>query len=131
MDFKLFAPHLDKVELVGSWSDAPITMHKDQSGTWRAEVDLPDGQYSYKFRLKSLSPFMEGRVVEVTDPQARRIDPQNSEASVIVLRDGQDRTTAPDYPWQHDQVPLPQDDELVIRPGGERGGADAGAGFPG
>lgn len=114
MDFKLFAPHLDKVELVGSWSDKPITMHKDQSGTWRAEVDLPDGQHSYKFRLKSLSPFMEGRVVEVTDPQARRIDPQNSEASVIVLRDGQDRTTAPDYPWQHDQVPLPQDDELVI-----------------
>ncbi|HEU4742781.1 MAG TPA: alpha-amylase family glycosyl hydrolase [Meiothermus sp.] len=114
MEFKLFAPHLEKVELVGSWSDEPVAMHKDQSGTWRAEVDLPEGRHCYKFRLKSLSPFMEGRVVEVTDPQARMVDPQSGEASVIILRDGQDLTTAPDYPWQHDHVPLPQDDELVI-----------------
>jgi 1,4-alpha-glucan branching enzyme len=89
-------------------------MHKDNQGRWHAEVDLPDGRHCYKFRLKSLSPFMLGETVEITDPQARMIDPQNGDASVIVLHDGRDVTTAPDYAWQHDDKPLPQDNELFI-----------------
>lgn len=112
--FHLFAPYSEAVELVGSWSDQPIPMHKGDKGRWYAEVDLPDGRHCYKFRLKSLSPFMLGETVEITDPQARMIDPQNGDASVIVLRGSKDVTTAPDYAWQHDDKPLPQDNELTI-----------------
>jgi 1,4-alpha-glucan branching enzyme len=112
MDFQLFAPHVERVELIGSWLKDPVSMQKDETGTWRTSSDVPDGRNTYRFRLPSQSPFNEGKTVEVTDPFARVIDESDHDAGVIVFKDGQDVTTA--YDWQHDDKPLPQDDELVI-----------------
>ena len=112
--FSLFAPYSEGVQLVGSWSDEPVAMGKDDKGYWHAEVDLPDGRHCYKFRLKSLSPFMSGQTVDITDPMARMIDENNDDASVVILQGGKDITTAPDFAWQHDDKPLPQDNELSI-----------------
>jgi len=114
ISFQLFAPYSKRVELIGSWSDQPIPLHRDPKGYWRVELELPDGRHGYKFRLPSLSPFMLGEVVEIPDPQARLVDPQNGDAAVRVVREGRDVTTAPDYAWQHDDVPLPQDNELIL-----------------
>jgi 1,4-alpha-glucan branching enzyme len=112
MDFQLFAPHVERVELIGSWLKTPELMKKDDTGTWRTSSDVPEGRNTYKFRLPSQSPFNDGKTVEVTDPFARVVDESDHDAGVVVLKDGQDVTTA--YEWQHDDKPLPQDDELVI-----------------
>ena len=114
MDFALFAPHVASVELVGSWTDQPIPMEKDAGGEWRTSVELADGAHRYRFRLPSLSPFMNGATVDVTDPRARRVDEWDGDASLIVIEGGKDVTTEPQFAWQHDDVPLPQDHELVI-----------------
>lgn len=112
MEFQLFAPHVERVELIGSWLAEPAPMTKDETGTWRSSSEVPDGRNTYQFRLPSRSPFLEGQTVEVTDPFARVVDESNHDAGVIVLENGQDVTTA--YVWQHDDKPLPQDDELVL-----------------
>ena len=114
MDFSLFAPHLASVELVGSWSNEPIPMERDESGDWRVAVDLADGAHHYRFRLQSLSPFMNGATVDVTDPKSRLVDEWHGDASVVIIEAGRDVTTDPDFVWQNDDVPLPQDHELVI-----------------
>ena len=110
--FSLFAPHLEGVSLVGSWLEEATPMTRDTDGHWRLEADVPDGRHTYRFRLRSLSPFMAGQEVEVTDPLARMVDETADDAAVIVIEGGEDVTVA--YDWQHDDQPLPQDDELVI-----------------
>ncbi len=112
IDFQLFAPHIERAELVGSWLKEPVEMTRDDTGTWRTSSELPDGRHCYKFRLPSLSPFNQGKTVEITDPFARLIDEQNHDAGVIVIQGGHDATTA--FDWHHDDKPLPQDDELVL-----------------
>jgi len=89
-------------------------MEKDEGGEWRTSVDLTNGTHRFRFRLPSLSPFMNGETVEITDPRARIVDEWVGDASVIIVEGGRDVTTAPDFAWQHDDVPLPQDHELVI-----------------
>ena len=114
MEFSLFAPTLSDVQLIGSWSDAPVQMTKDGAGEWRAGVELPDGRHSYRFRLESRSSFMNGAILDVTDPRARLIDDRNGDASIVLVRGGRDVTTDPEFPWRHDDVRLPQDHELII-----------------
>lgn len=111
-EFVLFAPYLESVDLVGSWLPNPTPMQRDESGNWRIQLELPDGRHSYKFRLASLSPFMSGQMVDVTDPLAVCIDETADDAAVLEIKDGADVTLA--YDWQHDDQPLPQDNELVI-----------------
>lgn len=112
IEFRLFAPYVESVTLVGSWSKRTKKMEKDACGVWHAKARLKDGEYRYKFRLKSLSPFMQGQTVEITDPLARRVDEMQDDAGVLIIRDGMDVTT--EYTWQHDDVFLAQDNELVI-----------------
>lgn len=114
MHFSLFAPHQDWVELVGSWLEMPLPLQKDDQGTWHLETAVPDGYHCYKFCLMSLSPFSYGEIVDITDPLARVVDESNDDASILLVLDGKDVTTAPDFQWQHDDKPLPQDNELVI-----------------
>jgi 1,4-alpha-glucan branching enzyme len=50
--FKLFAPHADKVALVGSfngWDAKKSPMKKDAKGTWSKSLELAPGSYEYKF----------------------------------------------------------------------------------
>ena len=110
--FSLFAPYVETVELVGSWTEHSLVLKREDSGHWRLETALPDGRHTYRFRLRSLSPFMNRAVVEVTDPLARMVDETQGDAGVIVVKDGLEVTTA--FDWQHDDHPLPQDNQLVI-----------------
>jgi 1,4-alpha-glucan branching enzyme len=89
-------------------------MVKDGGGEWHASVDLPDGTHRYRFRLPSLSPFMNGATVDITDPRSRIVDEWDGDASVVIIEGGRDVTTVPDFAWQHDDVQLPQDHELII-----------------
>ncbi|GAB4458456.1 MAG: alpha-amylase family glycosyl hydrolase [Armatimonadaceae bacterium] len=97
---------------MGSWAKRALRMEKDEKGWWHFCAHVPDGTHTYKFRLKSLSHFMKGETVFITDPLARRVDESQDDAAVIVIENGKDVTTT--YDWQHDDVPLPQNDKLVI-----------------
>jgi 1,4-alpha-glucan branching enzyme len=114
MEFSLFAPTVDSVEIIGSWSEIPLTMDCADDGWWRAEVELANGRHTYHFRLPSKSWFHEGEVIEIADPRGRMIDQGDQDYSVIVIENGVDVTTDPGFEWKHDGEPLPQDHELII-----------------
>jgi len=113
IEFSLFAPYNEEVALVGSWNNwQPIPMTKGKDGTWRVSVPLDDGNYEYKFDVKSLSYFARDQVVRVTDPRALCISQDGNDNACITVRQGQVIVTT--YQWQHDNVPLPTNDQLVI-----------------
>ncbi len=111
--FKLFAPYNKKVALIGNWNGSePIPMKRNKKGEWQAEVELPDGQHEYKFQLVSNSDFAKGKTITVTDPEAVQLSADGREYAVVTVRDGKPVLTT--YEWQHDDVPLPPNEQLVI-----------------
>ena len=111
--FALFAPYNPAVQLMGDFNDwQPTDMTRQDDGWWVTEVQLPDGEHHYKFHVQSLSPWATGQWVDVGDPRATRVDSMAGETSVIRVVDGQVRQD--DYVWQHDDKPLPADEDLVI-----------------
>lgn len=113
VEFSLFAPYNKGVKLIGSWNAwKPVSMKKDQGGTWRANVRLPDGDYEYKFELVSKSYFMDGQRVAISDPKAGEVTLDARENSIVRVRGGQRVFTT--YTWEHDDTPLPSNAELVI-----------------
>ncbi len=113
IEFKLFAPYNSAAFLKGCFSDwQDLPMEKDSDGYFRVNVGLGDGVYYYKFCLQSQSWFLaENSWVEITDPYATEID-DATQNSVLRIKEG-DRIIDT-YLWQHDDQPLPADDELVI-----------------
>jgi 1,4-alpha-glucan branching enzyme len=112
VEFTLFAPYNEDVKLIGSWNNwEPIAMQRDAKGHWRVEVPLDDGVYEYKFDLISKSWFAEGKRVQVADPKAIRLSLARENA-VITVNGGKRILTT--YQWQHDDKPLPDNDQLII-----------------
>ncbi|BAQ65350.1 alpha-amylase family glycosyl hydrolase [Geminocystis sp. NIES-3709] len=113
IEFKLFAPYNEGATLMGSFSEwKEIPMKKGDDGYFRTSVLLDDGGYQYKFRVQSLSWFVEpNEWVDVIDPCATDID-NSSQNAIIIIKDG-DRIVD-DYIWKHDDKNLPSDRELVI-----------------
>ena len=115
IEFNLFAPYNKGAALIGSFSDwQEIPMVKGDDGYFRTSVELEDGVYKYKLRVQSNSWFFEPEQwVDVTDPYATDIDEQSgNDDGVIQVKDGKRITDT--YIWQHDDKPLPADQELVI-----------------
>ena len=113
VEFKLFAPYSEGVKLIGSFTNAEeIPLEKGQDGYFRTQVDLADGQYCYKFRVQSKSDFLDpNEWVEIIDPRATNVD-ESEQMAVLCIKDGQ--PIVDDYVWQHDNNPLPSNEELVI-----------------
>ncbi len=113
VEFKLLAPYNETVELIGDWNNwQPVPMKKDKHGYWKVRVPLEDGEYQYKFRLKSLSYFMQGEMVDIPDPYATHLSGDQWENSCVVIKKGRPVVTS--YKWKHDDKPLPSNDKLVI-----------------
>jgi 1,4-alpha-glucan branching enzyme len=111
--FELIAPYNDSVKLLGSWNDwTPLPMQKDERGIWRAEVELADGDYEYKFEVVSKSFFAVGQTLYVGDPTGIEHTLDSHENSILRVRNGQRQLLS--YEWQHDGNALPGDDQLVI-----------------
>lgn len=112
IEFKLFAPRNEEVALIGSFSDwTEIPMTKGEDGYFRVSVDLEDGNYQYKFRVKSNSPKLLGQKVDVNDPYMAEMD-RKSETGIFHVKEG--ARILDTYVWQHDNQPLPENQELVI-----------------
>lgn len=73
---------------------------------------LEDGDYRYKFRVKSNSYFAVGQDLDVFDPYCISVTDDGQENSILHVKDG--RRNEFEYVWQHDDVPLPPNDQLVI-----------------
>jgi len=113
VEFKLFAPYNEEVALLGGWNDwQPIPMTRGDDGWWRVRVPLQDGDYEYKFKLKSLSYFAEGKLLEVADPRTVCVSHDAYNNSLITVLNGQPVSTT--YEWQHDDAPLPRNDDLIL-----------------
>jgi len=113
IEFYLFAPYNQAVELIGSFTDGKnISMERGEDGYFRTQVELEDGSYDYKFRVRSKSFFLQPDAwVEVTDQRATDVD-EDQQVAILKVKDG-DRIID-DYVWQHDDQNLPQNEELVI-----------------
>jgi len=113
IELALFAPYNEVVELIGDFSGwKPLAMSRGDDGWWRVSVELSDGDHLYKFRVKSLSYFAMGETLDVFDPYALHVTNDEHENSIVRVKDGQRVWT--EYVWRHDDVPLPQNEELVI-----------------
>lgn len=113
IEFKLFAPYNQEATLIGCFSDwKDIPMEKDNQGYFRTQVDLEDGAYQYKFRVRSKSWFFEpNEWIDVVDPYATDID-NPTQNGVFRVKDG--AKIVDTYIWQNDGKNLPPDHKLVI-----------------
>ena len=113
IELGLFAPYNEVVELIGSWNEyKTIPLTKAEDGWWRHRLDLPDGEYRYKFRIKSNSYFALGEMLEVFDPYCISVSDDGKEMSILRVENGRQNEFS--YVWKHDDVPLPTNDKLVI-----------------
>ncbi len=121
--FTLVAPHNEAVTLIGSWDGwREHPMEKGEDGVFRAAVALPEGVHQYRFRVVSNSWFFPGEWREIADPWAHEIFPatvegatQETDCGVIVARaDGTAGFEGDDYVWEHDDAPLPPNDQLIF-----------------
>lgn len=111
--FELLAPYNESVTLIGSWNKwQPTAMKRDDKGVWRVDVALEDGDYEYRFEVISKSYFAAGEKVSVADPKAIQYTLDSHENSVVRVRDG--KRVISTYEWQHDDKPLPSNDQLII-----------------
>lgn len=113
IEFKLFAPYSEGVTLIGSFSDwQEVAMEKGEDGYFHTHVELEDGQYDYKFKVRSKSFFLEpNEWIDVIDPYATHVN-ENHQHAVVRIKDGMQ--IVDEYVWQHDDKWLPPNDDLVI-----------------
>jgi 1,4-alpha-glucan branching enzyme len=113
VEFSLFAPYNEAVSLKGSWDNwQEIPMTKGADGWWRVQIPLEDGDYEYRFKLKSRSFFIEGHDIEISDPRAPELTPTTFDNAVARVRNG--RRVVHEYTFLNDHVRLPSNDQLVI-----------------
>lgn len=113
LEIALFAPYNEVVQLIGNWNDwKPVDLEKSDDGWWRCKVDLPDGVYLYKFRVKSKSYFATDQMLDVFDPYAMSVTNDGNENSLLRVRDGKRVDVA--YAWKNDDKPLPTNQDLII-----------------
>src|SRR5262245_23616680 len=99
--FRLFAPYNETVAVIGSWDNwQPIKMKRGDDGWWRVDVQLENGEYEFKFQVKSRSFFAEGKMVTVVDPRSISISGDAYENACVTVKDGESVITT--YQWKHD-----------------------------
>ena len=112
-EFTLFAPRNKGAALIGSFSDwKEIPMSKGEDGFFRTKIKLENGVYEYKFRIQTKSPnFALDEWIDIIDPKATDIN-ETEKYGIVRIQDGQ--RIVDTYIWQHDEIPLPDNRELVI-----------------
>ncbi|CAF1161234.1 unnamed protein product, partial [Didymodactylos carnosus] len=115
VEFKLFAPNVTQVSLLGTFSQwQPIPMQKSENddGYFRTKIGLEDGQYEYTFRVKPVDD-EKNDLVDIIDPYATAIDPTKNVGLVTIV---QGKRQVDSYQWQHDgnNELLPQNNDLII-----------------
>jgi 1,4-alpha-glucan branching enzyme len=113
IELALFAPNNQDVALIADWNHwQRQPMSKGEDGWWRITADLEDGDYLYKFAVKSLSWFAKDQWKEVFDPYGLSITNDEKEQTRLRVRGG--KRCWVEYEWKHDAAPLPPNEQIVI-----------------
>ena len=114
ISFSLFAPYNKEAALIGDFSNwEPLEMTKNEQGVFETSVELEDGQYHYKFRVRSKSWFLEeDEWVDVVDPYATHVEDSETPSAILTVENGE--RILDTYEWQHDDTPLAPDHQLII-----------------
>ncbi|HLA95230.1 MAG TPA: alpha-amylase family glycosyl hydrolase [Pyrinomonadaceae bacterium] len=112
-EFRLFAPNNTAASLIAdfsNWKDLPMKKGKD--GYFRLRKKLADGDYQYRFNIRSKSWFnKDGEWKIITDPYATNVHPE-TQNSILKLKAG--KKIVDDFVWTSDAVPLPNNRQIVI-----------------
>lgn len=111
--FQLFAPYNNAANLIADFNDwQEIPMEKGEDGVFRTTQKLTDGAYQYKFNVQSKSWFYpENEWKTIADPYSTDVD-QQTQNSILKLKNGE--KIVDEYVWQHDDVPLAENTQIVI-----------------
>lgn len=112
-EFRLFAPNNTAASLIADFSNwKNLPMKKGDDGYFRLRKKLADGDYQYRFNVRSKSWFnKEGEWKIITDPYATNVHPE-TQNSILKLKDG--KKIVDDFVWTSDAVPLPNNRQIVI-----------------
>jgi 1,4-alpha-glucan branching enzyme len=100
--FRVWAPHAERVAVVGSFNGFDETAHllsPEGNGNWYGEVESAASGNEYKFAIKN----GEQQLSRI-DPYARQVT--NSVGNGVIYRD--------DFDWEDDNFRMPAWNELVI-----------------
>lgn len=107
IEFTLFAPRNEAVHLIGSFSDwQGIPLEKGEDGYFRVKVDLQDGDYQYKYRIKH-----QDKWIDVNDPYITEMD-RKTQNGILHIKEG--ARILDTFIWQHDDSLLPENRDLVL-----------------
>ncbi|MEP6787160.1 MAG: alpha-amylase family glycosyl hydrolase [Acidobacteriota bacterium] len=111
--FRLFAPNNTEANLIADFSDwQDIPMTKGVDGYFHVTQSLVDGEYQYRFSIRSKSWFNEEDEWKIiTDPYATNVDP-TTQNSILRIKGG--RKIVDEYVWKHEVTNLPENPQLVI-----------------
>lgn len=112
-EFRLLAPNNVEANLIADFADwKPVPMVKGDDGYFRVTRDIADGVYQYRFNIRSRSWFnQENEWKTITDPYATDVD-MTSGNSILKIKNG--KKIIDEYVWRSDNIPLPENDRLVI-----------------
>ncbi|MGG6266893.1 alpha-amylase family glycosyl hydrolase [Leptolyngbya sp. AN03gr2] len=109
IEFNVFAPRNQEIHLIVDGKETP--MQKGEDGFFRVQVDLEDGQYQYKLRVKSNSPTLKDQWVETNDPYMTEMD-RKTENGIARIKDG--KRILDTYTWRNDDRALPENCDLIL-----------------
>lgn len=101
--FRVWAPHAEKVEIVGEfnqWNEGSHSLEHEQNGYWYIDVPTAKTGQQYKYILH-----YQGERLYRVDPYARQVT--NSVGNSVIYDPNR-------FDWQNDQFQLPPHNELVI-----------------
>lgn len=112
IEFRLFAPRIERVILTGSFNSwQNIEMLKDHiTGEFSTKVDLEDGEYTYKFRI--LSRTEPNKIIDVIDPYATKVE-DDEKGAILKVNKGK-KVNGNEYIWKYDGKCLPENRDLII-----------------
>jgi len=108
IEFSLFAPTIAETVLIGSFSEWKDIRMNAENGTFRCSIELTDGNHEYKFRIRRNH---EDHWIDVIDPYVTNYDPTRN-TGIITIKNG--KKILDEYVWQHDNVQLPDNKDLII-----------------
>ena len=107
--FSLVAPTIDEVKLV--LDDNEHEMKRLPDGRFEyTPATVSDGDHSYKFWIKKQGWILSS-TVDVLDPYVKRYDP-DEKLGYITVKNG--RIYQDEFQWQHDDVQLPDNNQLIL-----------------
>ncbi|MBE9011655.1 alpha amylase C-terminal domain-containing protein [Pseudanabaenaceae cyanobacterium LEGE 13415] len=109
IEFNVFAPRNQEIHLILAGKETP--MQKGEDGYFRVQIDLEDGEYQYKLRVKSNSPALKNQWVETNDPYMTEMD-RKTENGIVRIKNG--KRILDTYVWQNDDRALPENRDLIL-----------------